>query len=74
MTIEIVLIALALGVLTGFLVAGALKSQLKTVRPENAAGNYVRPGSLILTHSTNLYLYSNVTRTPRPKNNDRSNK
>ena len=73
MTVEVILIAVAMGVLVGFLVAGALKSQLKTVRPQYAAANYVIDGSLNLTHSADIYLYSNVTRTPRPKNNDRSN-
>ena len=69
MTIGTILICLALGVLVGFLVAGALKAQLKTVRPENAAGNYVISGSLHLRINMDQYLYSNTTRVPRPKNN-----
>ena len=69
MTIQMILIALVLGVLTGFLVAGALKSQLKTVNFQNAANNYVLRDTFHVTHSSDHYLYSNVVRTPKPKDN-----
>ena len=72
MSMETILICLVLGILTGFLVAGILKAQLKSVRPENAAANYVIGGSLQLTQCFDMYLYSNVTKTPIPKNDNRS--
>ena len=72
MTIQMILIALALGVLTGFLVAGALKSQLKTVNFQHSASNYVLRDTLNVTHSSDHYLYSNVVKTPKPKNNNGS--
>lgn len=72
MTLEMILIALGLGVLTGFIVAFALRSQLKTVRPQRAAGDYIQSGSLQLTYRSDVYLYSNTVRVPKPQNNNRS--
>ncbi len=65
---EIILACVAVGLLVAFVVTGVLKGQLKTVRWENQAGNYIVDGSFDLTQSTDLYLYRNVTRTARPKN------
>ena len=44
-----------------------MKGQLKSVRRQHFAGNYLQEGSLDVTFSQDLYLYRNVTRTPRPK-------
>lgn len=49
-----------------------LKGQLKSVRMQNAATSYVRPNSMQLTQERDLFLYRNVTRTARPKNNSGS--
>ena len=49
-----------------------LKGQLKSVRMQNAASSYVRPNSMQLTRERDLFLYRNVTRTARPKNNSGS--
>ena len=46
-----------------------LRSQLKSVQPQTRADNYMKPGSLDITGRQDLFLYRNVTRTPRPKNN-----
>ena len=45
-----------------------LKSQLKSVKMERGAVNYVRPGSMQITAARDTYLYSTVSRTARPKN------
>jgi len=68
MPIEVILIAIVLGIVTGFIVTGVMKGQLKTVRRQSGAGSYVCPGSLHLTHSVDHFLYQNVTRVPRAKN------
>jgi len=49
-----------------------MASQLKSVRPQTAARNYMKPNSLNLTVSRDLFLYRTVTRTPRPKSNSSS--
>lgn len=56
-------IALIIGLVIGLIVALVLKAQLKTVRRQNQAHVYVRPGSMQVTVSRDLYLYRNVTRT-----------
>ncbi len=66
---EIFLISLAVGVLIGFLVVGGMKRQLTTVHRQESAFEYLTPGSLNLTVSTDLFLYENTTRTPKPKSN-----
>lgn len=61
--------ALALGLLLGLIVAAIrvliLKHSMKSVRRQHGAGNYVRAGSLNLTASSDLYLYSTVSRSKR---------
>ena len=66
---EVILICIAIGIVAAIIVTGIMKSQLKSVRPQNAAGSYVVEGSFQLTHSRDLFLYRNVTRHARPKNN-----
>lgn len=61
--------ALALGLLLGLVVAAIriliLRQSMKSVRKQHGAGNYVRAGSLNLTASSDLYLYSTVSRSKR---------
>lgn len=44
-----------------------LRGQLKSVKMERGAVNYVRPGSMNVTASRDTYLYSTISRTARPK-------
>lgn len=68
-----IVISLVAGALLSFLIPmSVLKGQLKSVRAQSAASNYVRDNSMILTQQRDLFLYRNVTRTPRPKNNSGS--
>lgn len=64
--------SLIVGLVAALIVTGAMKGQLKSVRSRAAAEDYVVRDSLKLTHSSDLYLYSTVTQTPRPKNNSSS--
>ena len=59
------LISLAVGLLVGAIVSGVLKGQLKSVRKQDQANNYVKPGSLQLTLSNDIFLYRNVTQTEK---------
>ena len=63
------LICIGIGILIGLVAVLIMRSQLKSVRPNNAAAAYVVSGSFQLRHSRDIFLYRNVHRTPRPKNN-----
>ena len=62
---EVILVCLVIALVAAFLVTGAMKAQLKSVRRENAAGNYVVYNSFRLHHRQDLFLYKNVTRQER---------
>lgn len=61
------LISIIIGVVIGFIVVSALRSQLKSVSQQSGAGSYQVEGSLRLTASTDVFLYQNTTRIPRNK-------
>lgn len=65
-------ICLIIGLVIGLIVAFVLKGQLKSVRKQDAAANYVKPGSMQLTHSGDYYMYRTVTRTEKQQNNSSS--
>ena len=60
-------LALVIGLVTALIVTGGMKSQLKSVAPQQDATSYVRQGSMKLTNQRDLYLYRDVHRTERPK-------
>lgn len=66
-------IRLLIAVIFGYIIAQtsveAMRRTLKSVRPQRSAGNYIVPGSLKLNRCEDRFLYSNVTRTERPKEN-----
>lgn len=61
------LICLAIGFIVALIYTGKLKSELITVRKQVKADSYVTPGSLQLTGSRDLFLYTQVTKTERPQ-------
>jgi uncharacterized protein len=65
-------ISLAIGIVVGLIVAKILKGQLKSVRQQHQANNYMKPGSLNITHRNEFFLYSHVSRTPRSKDDSSS--
>ena len=67
-----ILIALVGGFLIATVVVGSMKAQLKSVRAQQSATNYVRNGSMELTRSRDLFLYRNITRTRRANETERS--
>jgi uncharacterized protein len=64
-----ILISAGVGLVIALITVGIMKGKLKTVRRQPAAGNYVRKGSMNITESSDLFLYSKVNRTAKPKNN-----
>ena len=63
-------IALIPGAISGLIAARIQKGKLKTIRRRTEAQNYVRRGSLNMYRHHDVFRYSNVTRTPRPKDDE----
>ena len=66
---EHLMIALVVGLLAAVIATLIMRGQLKSVRQQPKADDYVKPGSMHLTQSRDLYLYSNTSRREKPKNN-----
>ena len=58
-------ICLIIGIVAGLIVAFVLKGQLKSVRKQNQANSYVKPGSMQITVHNDFFLYRNVSRTKK---------
>lgn len=65
MSLIVPLVCIVIGAALGIAVVQGMKAQLKSVRKEKSAANYVRPGSMNLTGKQDLFLYSNVNRVKR---------
>ncbi len=63
------IISLVIGLVLALIVTGIMRGQLKSVRGQSAADNYVKSGSLNITYKQDLFLYRNVTRREKPKSN-----
>lgn len=61
-------IALVIGILAGVITVSVLKGQLKTVRGQNRAHDYVRSGSMKVNLRRDIFLYRNVSRTRKASN------
>ena len=62
-------VALIIGVVAGVIVAFVLKKQLKSVRQQKQANVYIKPGSMQITASRDLFLYREVSRTQKQSSN-----
>lgn len=62
-------ISMGVGLLIGLIVVGIMSARMKSVRSQHSAADYVRPGSMQLSNQRDIFLYSHVTRTPKPKSN-----
>ena len=58
-------ISLIIGIIAGLIVAFVLKSQLKSVRKQDQAHRYVKPGSMTVDMQYDIFLYRTVTRTKK---------
>ena len=70
------LVWIPISLIVGFLIAagvvGGMKSKLRSVNFAAAADSYVKPGSMNVRESRDMFLYSTVSRTAKPKDNDSS--
>ncbi len=70
----LIVISLVIGVIVAAIITGAMKSQLKSVRPAADARFYTKKDSLQITASSDRFLYRNVIRTARQNSSDRNGK
>lgn len=63
-----IIISLVIGFVIALIICFIIKKQLKSVEMKAGAADYIRPNSLNITNSRDNFLYSNVTKTARPKN------
>ena len=69
-SVTAIVVSLLIGALLAFLIPmSMLKGQLKSVRMQPAASSYVRQNSMRVNVQRDIFLYRNVTRTAKPKNN-----
>lgn len=66
----IVGISVIVGIVCGFIGTGIMKAKLKSVKFQSGAADYVVPDSFKMHDSRDIYLYSTVTKTERPTNNN----
>ena len=62
-------ISLIIGFVIAFITVSIMKGQLKSVRRQNAASVYTKAGSMNVTLSNDVFLYSHVSKRAKPKNN-----
>jgi len=65
-----ILISILGGVLIGAIVTGGMKSSLKSVSKQRVAGNYLVSTVMSPSSNKDLYLYSVVTKTEKPKESE----
>lgn len=62
-------VSLILGLVIAFFCVNSMKGKLKSVRRATGAADYVRKNSLNLRDKRDVYLYSTVSKVPKPKEN-----
>lgn len=65
--ITVIAIAIILPLIIALIAMLVQLSKMKTAVRQNYAANYMKPGSMNVSRSANLFLYSVVTRKARPK-------
>ncbi len=63
-----ILLSLIIGLAAGGITIAVMRMGMNTKRPQHSAADYLKPGSYHLRTHQDLFLYSNVTKTARPKN------
>ena len=66
-----VIVSLVIGLIIALISVAVMKGQLKTVYSEPAADSYVAEGSMNVTGSREFFLYRNVTRREKPKDENK---
>lgn len=67
-----VLIAVGIGFVLSLIITGVMRCGMKSVRFKPDAADYLQKGSVHLSRSHDMFLYRQVSRTAKPKNNSSS--
>ena len=62
-----IVISMLVGLAIGGICAGIMAAQMKTVKAQKGASDYIRSGSMHLHQQRDIFLYSHVSRTAKPK-------
>ncbi len=63
------MIIFGVAAVVALIIVSIMKSSLKTVKSQKSAVNYIVEGSMKLTENRDTFLYKNVTKRAKPKNN-----
>ena len=66
--------AILIPLIIAFVMMKIKLSKMRTAVENNYAANYIKPGSVRLDVSRDLFLYSHITKTPRPKSDSGGHK
>ena len=66
--------AVLIPLLVAFIMMKIKLSHMKTAVQNNYAANYIKPGTKKLTESRDMFIYSRITKTPKPKNTSGSHR
>ena len=64
-------LSIGIGAVISLIITLTMKKSLTSVKMERTANNYVDSGSINVTNCNDMFLYKNITRTAKPKNNTR---
>ncbi len=67
--LHLCLISLGIGIAAAIITVLILRGQLKSVKKAKNASVYVNHGSFLLTEKRDVFLYSTITKIPRPQSN-----
>ncbi len=65
--VKTIVLCIVVGMAMGFIIILAIASKNKSVRMQKNATIYTRPGSFVVTGSYDNFLYKNLVKTPKPK-------
>ncbi len=65
-------IALVIAFVIALISVGIMRLRMNTAKPKGTAMEYIKKGSFKLTSERDLFMYSTVTKTAKPKDNDNS--
>ncbi|MBQ7836999.1 MAG: TPM domain-containing protein [Clostridia bacterium] len=65
-------VSLLIGLLVGFLIINGIASKNTSVKMQENATVYTRPGSMVITGSADNFLYNNVERREKPKQTEKN--
>lgn len=70
--VKTIILCIVAGMAMGFIVIFAIASKNKSVRMQKNATVYTRPGSFVVTGSYDNFLYKNLDKTPKPKQENKN--